>query len=92
VTPRSSDGGAKAKVLCPRDGEQIVLADSMVIDDEERVYRFTCPACRLPVEKRFDDGIREVLRSVNVPTLEEVVASETAKLYDDRYVQRALRT
>lgn len=80
----------RAKVTCPTDGDVIVDAAALVIDDEDSVYRFTCATCKAVIEKRMDDEIREVLRSANVATIEELVASGASALEDDRNIWRAL--
>ena len=84
--------GRQIQVNCSRGthGGVIVSADSVVIDDEDRVYRFTCPACEWINEKPMDDGIRGVLRSAGVATLEELVESFAIVLADDSNVARAL--
>jgi hypothetical protein len=81
---------SRARVVCPRDGEVIVETKGLVIDDEDHVYRFTCPRCALPIEKQMDDAIREILRGAFAPTLDELVASGASVLANDANIWREL--
>jgi Zn-finger protein len=78
------------KVTCPRDGDVLVQAGTAVIDDEDGTYRFTCSACALPVEKPTNDDIRRILRTVGVPTIDELCEAFASLLGDDRNIVRTL--
>lgn len=80
----------RAKVTCPTDGDVIADVGALVIDDAEGCYRFTCPRCGSGVTKRMDDAIRDILRSANVATLEELVISGASELADDESIWRGV--
>jgi predicted NBD/HSP70 family sugar kinase len=82
---------AHAKVRCVVDGDVVVSLRSIVMDDEEMVYRFTCPKCGTRNELEMTARIRAVLRHEGVPTVDEVVASGSAVLNDDAAVENVLR-
>lgn len=81
---------ATIKVSCPRDGAVLTKAPSLVIDDEDMRYRFRCPKCGKGIDKPLDDNIRGLLRSVGVPTIDELCESFAGMLNDDRAVARWL--
>ena len=80
----------QCKVRCPTDGDVTVKADTMVIDDFEDVYRFTCPTCGSSVDKRLDERIRELLRGCGVITIDEACWAFESLLSDDRNIERWL--
>lgn len=83
---------ARALVRCPKDGDVVVDFRTLVIDDEEHCYRFTCSACGDVIAKACDDGIREVLRTANVPTIDELAEVFASLLNDDRRIWQAILT
>jgi hypothetical protein len=87
---RKAPQSASVKVVCPTDGEQVMPASRLVIDDADGVYRFACPTCEATVDKRLTHEIRALLRSVQVPTVEELCEAFAGYLADDRNVQRFL--
>lgn len=80
----------RLKVHCPVDGDNIINAETVVLDDEEAVYRFTCKSCGEVVSKHMDERIRTLLRSAGVATIDELVESASVQLIDDRNIWRAL--
>lgn len=87
---KSAPQSASVKVVCPNDGDLVMSSTRLVIDDADGVYRFSCPTCEATIDKRMDDQIRGLLRSVQVPTVEELCESFAGYLADDRNVQRFL--
>lgn len=78
------------KVRCSIDGDTLIQGSDAVIDDDTNTYKFTCPVCGHHNAKRMDDVIRDILRNVGAPTIEELCQSFAATLEDDRNVVRAL--
>ena len=82
---------ATVRTNCPDCGVDADLSPaSLLIDDEDDSYTFSCPTCERSVRKRLDPKIRALLRSADVRTFEEVVASEVVELIDDADIWRGV--
>jgi hypothetical protein len=88
------------RARCPRCGEVDMDPDAIMLSAEAEfgagTYLFVCPACLEPVEKRADQKVVELLRSVGVrvsgssgvggdeaPDRGRQVSSEPPFTYDD---------
>lgn len=80
------------RTRCDHHGVVDVDSTEVVIDDQESVYRLACPEGGHPVERRMDHKVRKLLRSVQVPTIEEVVASAKGVLGDDKEIWREVES
>jgi hypothetical protein len=84
----SRDNAAATCVVC---GDVVVALRTIVIDDEEGVFRFTCLDCGTTNEPQMSARVRDVLRKANVPTIEDLVQSANGILHDDAAMRDVLR-
>lgn len=60
---------------CPFCAEpRTVLADNVILDDNDGVYRVQCPKCSTICERDLTHRHREMLRAAGVLTIDELVS------------------